>query len=322
MFKRKLKKQNKFKRLLLKLLNIYAINPETFELINPEQSKPAQNYYKFNDKSLILSSGFLNFSRKIKKLDIFYRFSPNVSLWNSKGSWKRIIPNIDKKTLIKVSLLSLKKSILSFLQDNDLIITLNLIFDETSDDFNDELKKILKNNKFEIKFLESKIKGNRGTYLECCDHAEISDDLIFFIEDDYLFKIESIDELLFTYMRISTQTKSDIFLTPTDHPFYYDSNYLTSVYIGKNYRWRVVKETLLTFLFSKKLFNIYRDKVRAVGEIENHPFEKQLHNIFDKELCFAPITSISHHISRSVPSIDPDWLELWQENFNEVNGGP
>ena len=58
MFKRKLKKQNKFKRLLLKLLNIYAINPETFELINPEQSKPAQNYYKFNDKSLILSSGF------------------------------------------------------------------------------------------------------------------------------------------------------------------------------------------------------------------------------------------------------------------------
>src|SRR5210317_1821805 len=160
MFKRKLKKQNKFKRLLLKLLNIYAINPETFELINPEQSKPSQNYYKFNDKSLILSSGFLNFSRKIKKLDIFYRFSSNVFLLNSKSSWKRIIPNIDKKTLIKVSLLSLKKSILSFLQDNDLIITLNLIFDETSKDFNDELKKILKNNKFEIKFLESKIKGN------------------------------------------------------------------------------------------------------------------------------------------------------------------
>jgi hypothetical protein len=39
MFKRKLKKQNKFKRLLLKLLNIYAINKETFELINPRTIK-------------------------------------------------------------------------------------------------------------------------------------------------------------------------------------------------------------------------------------------------------------------------------------------
>ena len=322
MFKRKLKKQNKFKRFLLKLLNVYAINKETFELINPNIPNQAKNYYKFNDKSLILSSGFLNFNRKIKKLDILYRFSPDVDLWNSTGSWKRIIPNIDKKTLIKVSLLSLKKSILFFLEENNLDISLNLIFDKSSYEFNEELKTILFNDKFEVKFFESNIKGNRGTYLECCNQAEKAEDLIFFVEDDYLFKKNSIDELLFTYLRISTQTNREIFLTPTDHPFYYDSNYLTSIYLGKNYRWRLVKETILIFLFSKKIFNIYKDKIRAVGEVENDPFEKPLHQIFENELCFAPITSTSHHISRTVPSIDSDWLELWKENFKEINGGP
>ena len=322
MFKRKLLKQNKLKRLLLKLLNIYAFDKETFELINPKLNQKAENYFKFNNKSILLSSGFLDFTRKVKKLDIYYRFSPDVALWNSPGKWKRIIPNINKETLIKVSLISLKKSILNFLKYNNLNISLNLIYDKSSNEFNNQLKKILLNDKFETNIIKSKINGNRGTYLECCDQAEKSEDLIFFVEDDYIFKIDSIEELLYSYSRISTQTDKDIFLTPSDYVFYYDKDYITSIFIGKNYRWRIVKETLLTFLFSKKILNIHRDKIRSVGELQNDPFEKPLHEIFDKELCLAPIKSISYHISRTVPSIEPDWLKVWDENYKEINGGP
>ena len=90
--------------------------------------------------------------------------------------------------MIKVSLLSLKKSILFFLEENNLDISLYLIFDKSSYEFNEELKTILFNDKFEVKFFESNIKGNRGTYLECCNQAEKAEDLIFFVEDDYLFK--------------------------------------------------------------------------------------------------------------------------------------
>ena len=322
MFKRKLLKQNKLKRFLLKLFNLYALDKETFELVNPKFDKKAENYFKFNDKSVILSTGFLTFKRKIKKLDIFYRYSPDISLWNSPGKWKRIISNINKETLIKVSLISLKKSILKFLESNTLDISLNLIYDKSSSEFNNQLSNLLSNNKFKINIIKSKIDGNRGTYLECCDQAEKSEDLIFFIEDDYLFKKDSIEELLFSYSRISTQTEKELFFTPSDYVFYYDKNYTTSVFIGKNYRWRVVKETLLTFMFSKKLLNIYRNKIRAVGEVENDPFEKPLHEIFEKELCFAPISSTSFHISRTVPSIEPDWHKLWEENYKEINGGP
>ena len=322
MFKRKLLKQNKFKRFLLKLLNIYALDKETFEFINPKLNQKAENYFKFNNKSILLSSGFLDFTRKIKKLDIFFRFSPDVDLWNSSGKWKRIIPNINKETLIKVSLISLKNSILNFLENNDFDISLNLIYDKSSDQFNNELKNILSNDKFKINIIKSKINGNRGTYLECCDQAEKSDDLIFFIEDDYIFKKDSIDELLFSYSRISSQTDKDIFLTPSDYVFYYDSDYITSIFIGKNYRWRIVKETLLTFIFSKKILNIHRDKIRSVGELNNDPFEKPLHEIFNNELCLAPIKSIGYHFSRTVPSIEPDWLLVWEENYKELMAVP
>ena len=109
MFKRKLLKQSKLRRFLLKILNVHAIDKETFDLINPVINNKGNNFFNLNQKTFILSNGFLDLKRKIKKLDIYYRFSPSVDLWNTKGSWKRIIPNIDKKTLIKVSLISLKK---------------------------------------------------------------------------------------------------------------------------------------------------------------------------------------------------------------------
>ena len=157
---------------------------------------------------------------------------------------------------------------------------------------------------------------------ELANFIDKSDDLIFFIEDDYIFKKDSIDELLFSYSRISSQTDKDIFLTPSDYVFYYDSDYITSIFIGKNYRWRIVKETLLTFIFSKKILNIHRDKIRSVGEVNNDPFEKPLHEIFNNELCLAPIKSISYHISRTVPSIEPDWLAVWEENYKELMAVP
>ena len=127
MFKRKLIKTNKFKRFLLKILNLHAIDKETFNIVNPYTDNNGENFFEFNKKSFILSNGFLNLKRKIKCLDIYLRYTPSVPLWNSENSWKRIIPNIDKKILIKVCLLSLKDSLMNFLNNNDLEINLNLI---------------------------------------------------------------------------------------------------------------------------------------------------------------------------------------------------
>ena len=317
MFPRKYKKLSSFKRFMLKLLNVYALDRETLNLVNPNYKNSGNNIYQINKESIILSNGFLKLERKIEKLDIFFRYAPNNLMWNSTTRWKRIIPDISKKDLILTSLNSLKKSIIKFSSKNQIKITINLIFDNSEKDFNDYILKLFDGEKIKINFIESKIEGNRGSYLECCDQAENSEDLIFFIEDDYIFEENCIEEMIITYSRLSTIFNNDVFLCPSDYPFFYDSSYKTSLYIGNKYKWRTVEETLLTFMMSRKLYDRYKRKIRLVGEKENDPFEKPLHDIYKINPCLSPVNSLSYHISRDHPATTEDWIKLWNDNYTK-----
>ena len=319
MFLRKYKKLSSFKRFVLKLLNVYALDRETLNLVNPNYKNSGNNTFKINKESIILSNGYLKLNRKINSLDIFYRFAPNNVMWNSTNRWKRIVPNINKKDLILTSLNSLKKSIIKFISQNQIKVTINLISDSSEKKFNDSIFKLLDDNLIRINFIETKIEGNRGSYLECCDQAENSEDLIFFIEDDYIFDENCIEEMIITYSRLSTIFNNDVFLCPSDYPFYYDSSYKTSLYIGNKYKWRTVEETLLTFMMSKDLYERYKKNIRLVGEKENVPFEKPLHEIYKNNPCFSPVNSLSYHISRDHPATTEDWIKIWNDNFTKFD---
>ena len=317
MFPRKYKKLSSFKRFILKLLNVYALDRETLNLVNPNYKNSGKNTFNFNKETIILSNGFLKLERKIKSLDIFYRYAPNNLMWNSTTRWKRIIPGITKRDLILTSLTSLKKSIIKLSSGSKIKITINLICDTSDKSFNDCILKLLDHDKIRVNFIESKIKGNRGTYLESCDQADKSEDLIFFIEDDYIFEENCIEEMIITYSRLSTIFNEDVFLCPSDYPFLYDSSYKTSLYIGNKYKWRTVEETLLTFMMSKKLYDRYKKNIRMVGEKENKPFEKPLHAIYKKIPCLSPVNSLSYHISRDHPATTEDSLNLWNNNYTK-----
>ena len=317
MFPRKPIKQNKLVRLLLKVLKIYAYERETLNVVNPDYKNQYGNFVKFNDKSFNFTQGYLDLSRKLKKLDIFFRYAPNNNLWKSNKGWKRIIPDINKEILISICLLSLKGSINHFLNKNNFDITVHLVSDNSNEIFDKNLLKLLKDDNFNVKLHNSKISGNRGSYLECCDQAEKAEDLIFFVEDDYLFEKNSLDEMLITYSRISSILNNDVILCPSDYSFYYDSFYKTSLFVGKEFRWRLVGETLLTFMISKKIFNNYKNLIRLVGEKENDPFEKPLHQVYKEEVCLAPVNSLAYHISRSVPAISEQWQVTWNEYYDK-----
>ena len=316
MFSRSLKKQNKFKRFLLKLLNVYAYDKESLNIINPYYESSNGNIFDFNNKSFNYSKGYLKLTRKIKKLDIFFRYAPNNNLWNSTERWKRIVPNIDKKTLITVCLISLRESILNFTNNNKIKIVLHLISDNSDESFDNKLINILKSDSFKVMKHKTKICGNRGSYLECCDLADKSEDLILFVEDDYLFEKQCVGEILSTYSKISSLLNKDIILCPSDYPFFYDTLFQTSLFIGKEYKWRIVRETLLTILFSKEIFQQNKELIRKVGETINETFEKPLHKIYEKIYCLAPVNSLCHHLSRSVPTIHENWKITWDRNFD------
>ena len=317
MFPRKYKKLSSFKRFILKLLKVYALDRETLNMVNPHYKNSGNNIFKINKESIILSNGFLKLKRKVKSLDIFYRYAPNNLMWNSTTRWKRIIPDITKRDLILTSLNSLKKSIIKFLSGNQINITINLISDNSEKMFDDAILKLLEHPLININFIDTKIKGNRGSYLECCNNAENAEDLIFFIEDDYIFEEDCIEEMIVTFSRLSTIFNNDVFLCPSDYPFYYDSSYKTSIYIGKKYKWRTVEETLLTFMMSKRLYNKYKKNIRLVGEQENEPFEKPLHEIYTQTPCLSPINSLSYHISRDYPATTEEWINLWNNNYKK-----
>ncbi len=317
MFSRKGNKQNKIKRAILKLLNVYAYDKETLNIVNPDYKNKNGNFIDFNKYSFNFAKGYLELSRKINNLDVFFRYAPKNNLWNSSDRWKRIIPDIDKEILISVCLFSLNESLKAFYSKNKIKINLHLISDNSDIDFDNKIFNMINSEHLNVVKHRSKITGNRGSYLECCDQAEKADDLIFFVEDDYLFENNCIDEMLSSFSRISSILKNDVILCPSDYPFYYDSLYETSLFVGKNYKWRNVRETLLTIMFSRNVLEKYRNLFRNVGDTINEPFEKPLHKIYEKINCLAPINSLSHHISRSVPAINENWKKTWVENFKK-----
>ena len=92
----------------------------------------------------------------------------------------------------------------------------------------------------------------------------------------------------------------------------------SSILIGENVHWRTVKESLLTFMTSKKMIEKHFEKLIDMATNESNPFEKNLHEIYEKESCFSPIPSLSIHCANinSAFGLSPnvDLKKLWNDN--------
>ena len=71
-------------------------------------------------------------------------------------------------------------------------------------------------------------------------------------------------------------------------------------------------------MFSKEILLKYKYYIRKVGTSINEPFEKPLHEIYEKELCISPIPSLAVHFTNvnSIFGLSPnvDWEKIWEEN--------
>ena len=143
-------------------------------------------------------------------------------------------------------------------------------------------------------------------------------DLIYFVEDDYFHQQETITEMIFTYERISSQTGRELILCPTDYPYLYTKIDSTSIFLGSAKHWRLVSETLCTFLTSTIILQKYWDKFVSMCQFEHYPFEQPLHDIYKSEYCLSPIPSLAFHCTNvnSIFGLSPnmDWKKLWEEN--------
>ena len=143
-------------------------------------------------------------------------------------------------------------------------------------------------------------------------------DLIYFVEDDYIHKNEALTEMLFAYEKFCSIYQNEIFILSTDYPYLYKKMGNSNILIGENIHWRTVKESLLTFMTSKKMVEKYFDKLIEMSNKQSDPFEKNLHEIYEQEKCLSPIPSLSVHCTNinSVFGISPNLniKKLWDEN--------
>ena len=283
-----------------------------------------------NKKSIVLPLGEVKITRKVKSILIIVRVNTEIEVWDQN---KR---RLFEQPKIEYSIRSIKSLInsINYCQSKYLDLKIKtIILDDSSKIENlDKIKEIIKDVNGEIisldtKKFEAKIKkqktqqtfSNLASLYQCFEIGkEIGEDLIFFIEDDYLHFETMLEEMIATYERVSSQVDKDIFMCPADYPYLYMNNEKTNILIGNKRHWRTITKTLCTFLTSKKLLNLYWENFTKNCEDRHDPFEKYINEIYKNEFCISPLKSLSVHLTNvnSSYGLSPfiDYKNLWDQN--------
>ena len=340
-----MKVQNKtIKSSFLKKLFVKLCRAFDFEIIDKgnlslpvTNRKGSKNLSSIGKESLVLPMGRLKIKRPVKSLDIILRTCASVNMLTQ--SKKRIFKSSKENYSLK-TLKSIINSINSSKKNLKKIKIKLIIIDHNSEKkVIEKFKKLLKNQFFKseikslnINFYKRKIKktnqqGKKVTDNQISNMSNINqslnvgkncEDLVYFVEDDYIHKINAIEEMLLSYERISSQIGKELIMCPADYPYLYNKLQNSKVILGNNCHWRSIEESLCTFLTSKKIINKHFKKFVSACEFEHYPFEKPFHDIYKKELCISPMPSLAVHFTNinSIYGLSPliNYEKLWKEN--------
>ena len=320
------------KKLFIKLIRLFGyeiIDQNNFT--SPSLKKELnENLSIINEKSIVLPLGEVKISRKVSSVLIIVRVNTEIEIWDQ--SKKRLF----EKSKIEYSIRSINSIVNSISFCKKIYPNLKIktiIIDDNSTKEN--LKKInevctnseieiisLDHKKYSLKIRKQKTKETFSNLASLMQSFEIgkekSDDLIFFLEDDYIHYESMLEESIATYERVSSQIGKDIFICPSDYPYLYTNNEKCNILIGNKRHWRTVNKTLCTFMTSKKLLIDYWNNFQKTCEDRHDPFEKYINEIYEKEICISPIKSLSLHLTNinSSYGLAPfvDYKKLWENN--------
>ena len=335
-------KKNPLAKIFIKLCRIFGFEivdqsnfsiPTSGKSINESISVPGK-------KSVTLPLGSVQITRPVKSLDIILRtcMSVNMLTQSKKRMFEKNKEEYTKRTLISITKsVNHAKNIFKNTKFKIYIIDHNSTKNQI-DGIRDILKKSninfeilkLELNKFSIQIKKINEENKEVTENQKSNMSNIhqslllskekSEDLTYFVEDDYIHEKISLSEILYTYEKIASLTKQELLICPIDYPYLYTQSENTRIFLGEKRHWRQIDQTLCTFLTSRKLVEKYWNELTSMCKLEHYPFEKPLHNIYKKELCISPIPSLALHFTNinSVYGLSPNvnWKRLWDENEN------
>ncbi|MFL2884777.1 MAG: glycosyltransferase family 2 protein [Candidatus Pelagibacter sp.] len=320
------------KKFFIKICKLFGFEIiDQNEFISPTLNKELNKDLSIlNKKSIVLPLGEVKITRKVTSILIIVRVNTEIEVWDQNKRRLFEKPKIDysirsTKSLIKSINLCQKKY-------SNLKIKTIVLDDSSKEENLEKIKQIIKDvdseiisletKKFETKIKKQKSQETFSNLASLFQSFEIGkkfgEDLIFFIEDDYLHFETMLDEMISTYERVSSQVGKDIFMCPADYPYLYMNNEKTNILIGNKRHWRTINKTLCTFLTSKKLLDLYWENFSKNCEDRHDPFEKYINEIYKKEFCISPLKSLSVHLTNvnSSYGLSPfiNYKKLWDQN--------
>ena len=320
------------KKIFIKIARLFGyeiIDQNNF--VSPSLNKELNDDLSIiNERSIVLPLGNVDITKKVRSLLIILRMNTEVEIWDQKK--KRLFeqPKIEYSMR---SINSLIKSIKFCKNKYPHLSIKTVVIDDNSKKENlDKIKDLIQNENFEIISLDhekykSIIKkqksaetfSNLASLLQSFEIGKNQgDDLIFFIEDDYIHYETMLEEMISSYERIASQVKKDLIMCPSDYPYLYMNNEKTNILIGSKRHWRTINKTLCTFMLSKDLLNKYWENLYKTCIDRHEPFEKYINEIYLSEVCISPLKSLSLHLTNinSSYGLSPfiDYKKIWEAN--------
>ena len=327
-------KKSIIKKLFIKLSKVLG-----YELIDQSDFKSPTLQKELNEdlsiinkKSVVLPLGEVKITKRVNSVLIIFRTNTDIEIWDQNK--KRLF----EEPKIEYSLRALNSLIRSINFSKSKYPNINfqtIIVDDKSKEENlNKLKKLIDGSGLDISIIslnhdkyKNTIKhqvndqtfSNLASLLQSFELGkEHGDDLVFFVEDDYLHFEPMMEEMIASYERIASQVNKEIFMCPTDYPYLYMNNEKTNILIGNKRHWRTINQTLCTFMTTKLLLDKYWDNFKNTCLDRNDPFEKHLNEIYKSEFCVSPLKSLSLHLTNvnSSYGLSPfiDYKKLWDEN--------
>jgi hypothetical protein len=330
-------KKNFLKKIFIKicrLLNFEIIDQSDFT-VPTLKKRLDENLSNAGRKFITLPMGEIKITRQINSLNVIFRFCTKVKILNQN---KERIFEKEKYEYTLRSLKSILKSI-QIAKDNFKYIDIKITaIDVGSEEiYVEKIKNMIKNYNINFEYIKLEInelknfvdqntsEDQKSMMSNVYKSLEVGKDgnydLLYFVEDDYIHEKDCLNEMLFTYEKFASLIKDELILCPSDFPYLYNKFEPTQIILGNKRHWRVVEETLVTFLTSKKLLLKHWDTFISMSQINHNPFEKPLHEIYLKQYCLSPLPSLAMHCTNinSIYGLSPfmEWKRLWDEN--EIN---
>ncbi len=328
------RKANFFKKIFIKICRLIGyeiIDQSNFS--SPTSNKDLTETLSIQgEKSITIPLGQIDIEKKINSLKIIVRTCTSELIMDQN---KRRIFDEEKNEYTFRTLRSLIKSInkasLEFKDIKfDLVVTDTNSPKEDIDKIQEILNKSNVENEFKSIDLENfkdkitpgyskaKFSNMANFYSSLIIAKKENSDIIYFVEDDYLHSEGTITEMIFAYEKFRTIFSKDLVLLPSDYPYLYTKDEASKIYLGEKYHWRLVSESLVTFMTSKKVIEENYNSLEKMGIEWVDPWEKPLHDIYNSNPCLSPIPSLAVHCANinSVFGVSPfiDLKKLWEKN--------